>query len=302
LRKNEKIPVTVLLAAKNEAVNLPKCLQSLSPAQRVILLDSQSADGTGAIARKLGAQVVQFRYRGGYPKKRQWAMDHLKISTPWVLLIDADEEVPPALWEEIRSVTGSLGSLPAYLIRKEFHFMGKKFRFGGFSFDAVLLFKKGKARFERLVDDPAGALDMEVHERLVVDGPIGRFSTPLIHNDYKDLGAYLDRHNKYSSWESRLRKSFLETGRYGSISPRLFGNAQERRRFIKKIAIQTPLEPFFLFLHHYLFQGGILEGRPGYIACKIRSDHFFYVRAKLYELMMAAKREAASGLKGGSAP
>jgi glycosyltransferase involved in cell wall biosynthesis len=291
LNRNEKVPVTVLLAAKNEAPNMPKCLRSLKPARRVILLDSQSTDGTARIAKKMGAEVVQFRYRGGYLKKRQWAMDHLKISTPWVFLVDADEEVPPGLWDEIKSATGSPGPLSAYLIRKEFHFMGRKFKYGGLSFNALILFRKGKARFERLVDDLSGGLDMEVHERVIVEEPVGRLQTPLTHNDFKGLEAYLDRHNKYSSWEARLRKSFLETGRYGadSIRPRLFGNAQERRRFLKKIAIQTPLEPILIFLYHYVFKGGFLEGRKGYIACKFKAQYFFQIRAKLFELVSERK-------------
>jgi hypothetical protein len=143
-----------------------------------------------------------------------------------------------------------------------------------------------------LIEDLPGALDMEVHEKIVVNGPIGRLPTPLIHNDFKGLEAYLDRHNKYSSWEARLRKIYWETGHYGtdSVRPRLFGNAQEQSRFFKKIVIQTPLEPLIFFIYHYLLKGGFLEGRKGFIACKIKSDHFFHVRAKLYELRSAESR------------
>ena len=94
-------PVTVLIAAKNEAVNLAKCLAALRDFARVVVLDSHSTDGTIAIAAAHGAEVVQFDYRGGYPKKRQWALDALAIDTPWVLLLDADEVVPAELMAEI---------------------------------------------------------------------------------------------------------------------------------------------------------------------------------------------------------
>jgi glycosyltransferase involved in cell wall biosynthesis len=72
------VPVTVLIAAKNERLNLPKCLASVvGRAERVVVLDSHSSDGTAEIARQHGAEVVQFDHRGDYPKKRQWALDTL---------------------------------------------------------------------------------------------------------------------------------------------------------------------------------------------------------------------------------
>lgn len=286
-----KIQLTVLIATKNEAANISKCIRSLGPASRIVVLDSNSGDGTQKIARKAGAEVIQFRYKGGYPKKRQWALDNLKINTKWVLLIDADEEVPSALWEEIGKVVRGNTPCAAFLIKKGFYFMGQRFRFGGFSFDAVLLIEKGKARFEQLVVDSVHALDMEVHERLVVDGPIGRLKSPLIHNDYKGLEAYLDRHNKYSTWEARLRKTFIETGCYGmdSVKSNLFGNSQEKRRFLKKIIIRIPLEPILWFAYHYFLRFGFLEGKKGFIASKIRAQYIFQVRAKLYELRLRKK-------------
>ena len=282
--------MTVLIAAKNEALNLPKCLKALQPAESVVLLDSHSTDDTAKIAKKAGVEVVQFNYKGGYPKKRQWALDHLKIKTPWVLLIDADEEVTEELWEEIQRVVDSPDTCEAYFIRKQFHFMGKKFKFGGFSFDAVLLFRRGKARFEHLIDEPKESMDMEVHERLIVEGKIGKIESPLVHNDYKGLEAYLDRHNRYSTWEAKVRKLFLETGRYGqsSIQPKLFGNAQERRRFFKKIALRAPFEPCLWFFYHYFFKLGFLEGKRGLIASAIRAQYIFQVRAKMDELSRIA--------------
>ena len=67
----DKLPITVLIAAKNEALNLPKCLESLNPVEKIILLDSKSSDSSAKIAALYGAEVIQFDYKGGYPKKRQ---------------------------------------------------------------------------------------------------------------------------------------------------------------------------------------------------------------------------------------
>jgi glycosyltransferase involved in cell wall biosynthesis len=288
----EKLPVTVLLAAKNEAVNLPRCLGALGPASRVVVLDSHSTDATAEIARSHGAEVVQFDYRGGYPKKRQWALEHAAIGTPWVLLLDADEVVPDALWQEIAAVVDRPDALDAYLITKGFHLLGRRFRYGGFSHSAVLLFRMGTARFERLFDDEPDSLDMEIHERVVVQGRIGRLQTPLVHEDFKGLEAYIARHNKYSTWEARVRYLYLTTGRYGedTIVPRLFGNSQERRRFLKALVIRLPFEQHLWFLYHYIVRLGFLEGRPGLIACQIRSSYIAQVRAKTYELDLRLDR------------
>lgn len=289
------IDVTVIVAAKNEAANIAKCLRSLAPAKDVFVIDSGSSDDTAAIAEAAGATVVQFAYHGGYPKKRQWAIETLPIASEWLLMVDADEEIPERLWHEIaQAITAPAGRV-AFLIRKGFCFLGRRFHFGGFSFQAVLLFRKGRARFERLLQDAAnaGAMDMEVHERVLVDGSIGVLRTPLIHDDFKGLAAYIDRHNRYSTWEAHHRHHFLATGRWGneSIQARLFGNTQERRRFLKFLAVRTPCEAMLWFLYHYVVRGGFLEGYPGYVASRIRASYIADVRAKVYELAKRVPRE-----------
>lgn len=277
-----------MLAVRNEAVNLPRCLAALGPAQKIYVIDSHSTDATARIAEDAGAEVVQFDYRGGYPKKRQWAFDHLPICTPWIFLLDADEVVPEPLWREIASVIVAPDAQDAYMIKKGFHFLGRRFRFGGFSHSAVLLIRTSRGRFEKLFDDDRQGLDMEVHERLIVDGPVGQLDTPLIHEDFKGLEAYIDRHNKYSTWEARVRHQYLTKGVYGqmTIRPRLLGNFQERRRFIKSLIVHLPCEHWLWFLYHYVICLGFLEGRPGLIASQIRASYIAQVRAKLHELRL----------------
>jgi len=281
-----KLPVSVLVAVRNEEKNIRQCLASLRPALEVFVVDSMSSDKTAWIAEhEFDAQVIQFRYEGGYPKKRQWALDKLELRGDWVFLIDADEEVPTDLWKEIETTINNPRSRDAYLIRKGFHFLGRKFRFGGFSHSAVLLLRKGKGRFEALADAECG-LDMEVHERIIVDGSVGSLKTPLIHEDFKGLDAYLDRHNKYSTWEAQVRNSFLarRSDRLSSIQPKIFGNAQERRRFLKHVVMRVPFEPTIWFVYHYFICLGFMEGKPGYVASRIRAAYIFQVRTKLYEL------------------
>jgi glycosyltransferase involved in cell wall biosynthesis len=280
------LPITVLIAARNEAVNIARCLAALQPAARVIVLDSHSADDTAKIAQASGAEVVQFDYSGGYPKKRQWALDTLELGRSWVLLLDADEVVPEKLWREIEREIIRLDAPDAFLIRKEFHFLGRRFRFGGFSHQAVLLFRHDRARFERLLEKDLSGFDMEVHERVIVNGRIGRLRTPLIHQDFKGLDAYRERHHRYATWEAAVRDRFLTIGRYGEevIEPKLFGNTQERRRWLKRVVIRLPFEPTIWFFYHYLLRAGFLEGHAGFAACQIRAQYIAEVRQKMREL------------------
>jgi glycosyltransferase involved in cell wall biosynthesis len=282
------VAVTVLIAARNEAANIARCVASAAPARRIIVIDSHSADDTAALAVASGAEVHQFRYEGGSLKKRQWALDTLSFDTDWVFLLDADEQMTPTLWREVEAVLAGPAGHRGYFCRKGFHFLGQRFRFGGFSFDAVLLIDRRHAKFERLAYDPDDRLDMEVHERIIVDGTIGRLAAPVIHDDFKNLEAYLARHNAYSTWEARMRHRFLQTGKWGQerVQARLFGNAQERRRFLKYVAVRVPGEPLLWFLYHYVFRGGFLEGRRGFIASRIRANYIADVRAKMYELSL----------------
>lgn len=272
---SEPLNITILIAVRNEAANMEHCLASLEPVKRVLVVDSGSTDGTVEIARRHGAEVVQFSWNGRYPRKRQWALDHLGISTDWVILLDADESITPSLWREIRTVIASHNPKAAYLATKEFHFLGRRMQFGGFSHSAVFLFKKGQARFENLLSDCGENLDMEVHERLIVQGDVGAFGSPLEHRDKKGLAAYIARHESYARWEAELRYRWIATRTYGasSISADWRGNAQERRRFLKLLAMRLPGEAIFWFIYHYFIRGGYLEGRAGYLASKVRYNY-----------------------------
>src|SRR6266571_6504641 len=88
LPSSGKLPVSVIVAARNEEKNLPRCLDSLRDVAEVYVIDSNSADATPEIARSCGARVVQFHYQGGWPKKRQWAMENLPLACDWIFLID----------------------------------------------------------------------------------------------------------------------------------------------------------------------------------------------------------------------
>src|SRR5688572_22107765 len=87
------LPVTVIIAVRNEEKNIEDCIRSVRWAEQICVIDSQSTDRTVEIATDEGAEVYQFSYTGGWPKKRNWALQHAPIRNDWVLIIDADERV-----------------------------------------------------------------------------------------------------------------------------------------------------------------------------------------------------------------
>src|SRR5580693_2882961 len=96
------LPVSVIIPVCNEERNLPRCLESLRGAGEIYVIDSGSTDETAEIAHSFDAKVVQFHYAGGWPKKRQWAMNTLPLAYDWILLLDADEVLTPELADEIQ--------------------------------------------------------------------------------------------------------------------------------------------------------------------------------------------------------
>src|SRR5580698_188777 len=127
------LPVSVIVPVRNEAHNLPRCLESLRPAGEVYVIDSASTDETADIARSFDAKVVQFHYRGGWPKKRQWAMDTLPLAYDWILLLDADEVLTPESVKEIRQAVED-PRYDGYYFALRMYFLGRVLRHGDASF------------------------------------------------------------------------------------------------------------------------------------------------------------------------
>jgi glycosyltransferase involved in cell wall biosynthesis len=276
-----KLPVTVIIAARNEAKNLPRCLRALKNVGEVFVIDSQSTDDTVEIARSHGAQVVQFHYQGGWPKKRQWAMNTLPIARDWILLLDADEVLTPELAEEIRSAIQN-PAMNGYFILLRTWFLGRALRHGDVGLWKLALFRKGKGRYEcRLKNQDASMADMEVHEHVVVEGATARLRNPLIHHNVESLSRYIQKHDEYSNWESRV---LLQCGDENEIPPSLFGTQAQRRRWLKRKLFAVPGSPILLFLYRYIVRFGFLDGVPGLIYCGFQAVQMFHTKAKIYEL------------------
>jgi glycosyltransferase involved in cell wall biosynthesis len=276
------LPVSVIVPARNEASNLPRCLESLRGVGEVYVIDSQSSDGTAEIARSFGANVVQFHYAGGWPKKRQWAMDTLPLAYDWVFLVDADEALTPELAEEIRHAIQD-PNFDGYYIALQMFFLGRVLRHGGAGFYKLSLFRRGKGRFEcRLKDQDASMADMEVHEHVIVEGKSARLKNPLLHHNVESITRYIQKHDEYANWDARV---WLEgEANSAELPPSLFGSQAQRRRWLRKRLFTLPGSSLLLFLYRYVFRLGFLDGVPGLIYCGFQGIQFFHIKAKIYEL------------------
>jgi glycosyltransferase involved in cell wall biosynthesis len=281
------LPVSVIVPVRNEARNLPRCLESLAGLGEVYVIDSQSTDETVAIAQSRGAKVVQFHYVGGWPKKRQWAMDTLPFAYDWILLLDADEVLTPELVEEIRRVVQDPG-VNGYSIRLQMYFLGRVLRHCDASFWKLSLFRKGRGRFEcRLKNQDASMADIEIHEHVVVEGPTAELCNALVHHNVDSLSRYILKHNEYSNWEARV---LLQPEREPEeMSADLFGTQAQRRRWLKRNLYRLPGSPVLLFLYRYVFRLGFLDGAPGLIYCAFQAVQMFHSKAKIYELRTGRK-------------
>jgi glycosyltransferase involved in cell wall biosynthesis len=276
------LPISVIIPVRNEAHNLPRCLESVRGFGEVYVIDSQSSDATIEIAESYGAKVVQFRYQGGWPKKRQWAMDTLPLAYDWIFLLDADEAFTPELLAEIKLAVRN-PNVNGYQVALRMYFLGRVLRHSGASFYKLSLFRRGKGRYEcRLKEQDASMADMEVHEHVVVEGATGSLSNPLLHHNVDSLSRYIQKHDEYSNWEARVWMQG-ESG-YGDLPPNLFGTQAQRRRWLKKKFLGLPGSPLLLFLYRYILRLGFLDGVPGLIYCGLQSIQLFHVKAKIYEL------------------
>jgi len=291
-----RLPVTAIVPVRNEAHNLARCLGALREVDEIYVVDSGSTDDTCSIAASHGAKVVQFHYAGGWPKKRQWAMDNLAIANDWILLIDADEVLTPELGEEIRGAIQSAAivdppidrqaigpkGIVGYRIRLEMHFLGRVLRHCDASFWKLSLFRKGRGRFEcRLKDQDTSMADMEVHEHVVVDGPTAELRHPLIHHNVESLSRYIQKHNEYSNWEARVLAGEQNDQ---ELPASLSGSQAQRRRWLKLKLYRLPGSPILLFLYRYLLRLGFLDGTPGLIYCAFQAVQMFHTKAKIFEL------------------
>jgi glycosyltransferase involved in cell wall biosynthesis len=249
-------PLSVIIPTYNEEENLPDCLASVGFADDILVADSFSTDGTLEIARRAGARVVQREY-GYSAQQKNWAIPQARHE--WVLLVDADERVTPALRDEILHTLERRPAADGYWIRRANHFLGKRIRHCGWGTDKVIrLFRRDVSRYQ----------DRQVHAEIDLPGPLPVLDHPLEHHTFRSFGQYWRKLDLYSEWGAR--QMYLEGRRAG--------------------AAQILLRPLGRFIRMYVLRLGFLEGAHGVVLSMLGAFTVYLKYARLWEMRLGADR------------
>ena len=250
--------ISVIITTNNEADNIEAALQSVQWADEIMVVDSFSEDNTVELAKKYTNFVVQRAYQGPANQKN-WAISQVKY--PWVLILDADERVPPVLKSEIQQLLQQKHiSKDAYWIRRQNYFMGKKIRYSGWQSDAVIrLIKRDVCRYN----------DKQVHEKIDTQGiEVGRLQQSLNHYTFKNTVHFVAKMNRYGVWSGRDYAVKIPKVTYFHL-------------FIK---------PIFRFFKHYLLRLGFLDGKEGFIISVLMAWTVFLRYVEIYSNKSDLKR------------
>jgi glycosyltransferase involved in cell wall biosynthesis len=282
---------STLILARNERDNIARCLASLQSCDDVVVLDSGSTDGTQEAALALGARVVT-RPFDTFAGQRNWAIDNVPFAHDWILHLDADECITPALHAELCRVTAD-DARSAYFLANKLMFLGTWIRRSS-------LYPHYQARLLRLRESRFEQIGHGQHLAFATRGS-GRLREPYVHYNFsKGIADWVDRHNRYSSDEAR-RAEGVRRSAARLVADALGGDSTDVRQQAKKqLADRLPFRPLVRFLYGYIWRGGFLDGRAGFHYCALMAFYEYLIRLKRREHGLS--RGDAPSLAGALAP
>jgi glycosyltransferase involved in cell wall biosynthesis len=242
--------LSAIVPTLNEERNIADCLATLGFADEILVVDSGSTDRTREIAAAVPrVRVVEHEYLGNGPQCN-WAMD--RASHPWVLIVDADERVPPELAREIEEVLSREGGPEVFYLRRENWFLGSPVRHSGWGSDRLVRFlKRGAARYP----------ERRVHSDIDPAGPAPTLRAALRHETAASFAAYLEKVHRYAEWGAA---DLHNAGRRAGL-------------------LSVALRPAWRFIRTYVVQAGFLDGGAGLTVCGLQAYGTFLKWARLWE-------------------
>jgi glycosyltransferase involved in cell wall biosynthesis len=251
--------LSVILITRNEEANLEDCLASLEGiAQQIVVVDTNSTDRTLEIAQKYSATIAQPPDWPGFGTQKNRALD-LAIGD-WVLSLDADERLTPALRSEILTAIHHSAHVDCFAIPRLSWYCGRFIRHSGWAPDYVnRLFKRGTARFSN---------DL-VHERLIPDGAIAKLNNPMLHYSFRDFSQVLNKIDRYST--ASAIQAFAAGKRSNPLKALLHG--------------------FWAFFRTYVLKAGFLDGKHGLALAISNGEGSYYRYMKIWLLELEKQNE-----------
>ncbi len=182
-----RVEVSVVIAARNEAAEIARCVRSVAWAAEVLVVENDSVDDTVNEARRAGAEVFSHPFTT-IGAQRNAAI--ARATQPWILVLDADECATPEVEAAVRAVVTAAVGPSAYRIRRRNMFLGREIRFGGWEKDRPVRLFRGALRYD----------ERPVHEHVVTEGDVGQLTAALWHTPYASLGEYFEKLQRYSAW------------------------------------------------------------------------------------------------------
>jgi len=238
--------ISLITITRDEEALIGQCLQSAWFCEEKIVIDSFSTDKTVAIARDLGANVVQHAFTN-YVMQKQMALD--RATGDWVLLMDADEQATHELGEEILRAIALPDAADGYRIRRILYQLGHYYTHEIYPDNPVRLFRRDRGYI--------GGLDP--HDKVIVDGRVERLSKPILHFSYRDIADHIATMNRFTS------RSAMELEPTAMTPFKMIAN------------------PIWRFFNFYVLRGGFRDGGRGLYAAMTSAFYVFLKYAKLYE-------------------
>jgi glycosyltransferase involved in cell wall biosynthesis len=261
-----------------------------------VVVDSGSTDDTQGIAVAAGARVIQFAWNGKLPRKKNWALENVSWQHEWVLIIDADERITPELEHEIRQAI-CRGDADGFYLNRRFWFLdGWINHCGYFPSWNLRLFRHRLGRYEQIaIGNDIASGDNEVHEHVLLNGPVEYLSTPMEHYAFPDIATFVEKHDRYSSWEAATRTK-LHSEDEKSLRSTPFGSGLERKRWLRNLATRAPFRPSLRFLYHYVWRQGFRDGYRGWVLCRLLASYERMIVSKQREFKQQKNRCSAPSL------
>ncbi len=242
------VPVTVVIAARNEAANITACIESVNWAREIIVVENDSVDDTADLAMRAGARVLQHPF-ATIGLQRNAAIE--QASAEWILVVDADERATPELGIEIAAIVKRPGE-EAYRIGRRNFFLEKEMRHGGWDRDRPVRFFRSTLRYS----------SNRVHEHVETSASTGQLESTLLHAPYASIDQYFEKLDRYSTWWAEDR---FERGRRVS-------------------ALTVVARPPFRFLTMYVLKAGFLDGGAGAVLACMAATSVMAKYARLWAM------------------
>ncbi len=266
--------ISVLILTKDEENDLPGCLASVRWSDDIHVLDSESTDGTVAIARAHGATVTT-RAFDGYARQRNAALQ-LPFRHPWVLVLDADERPTPELTAEMLfAVRAVPEEVAGFRMRRRDFLWGRWLKHAQLTPFYVRLLRPQRVHYKR-----------DINEIVEVQGDIQQLHAPFDHLAFsKGMSHWVSKHNVYSTKEAELLASG-DAVRDASLRQALFGaNFHERRVAQKAIFYELPGRPLIKWFYMMFIRGAVLDGHAGMTYATLQSFYEYLIEVKRREIL-----------------